>query len=353
MVHYLLRAWLLLACCSALAAQQSESDRTLFKQTKARADKGDAAAQLQLGNLYFSGTGVSKDLPKGAKWHRKAAEQGLATAQYQLALDYTLGEGVELDKAEAATWFRKAAEQNLVEAQVELGHCYALGDGVQANGAQAIHWFRKAVAQGSMDAEYQIGKCYLEGTGFSRDIEEGVKWIRHAAERGFPPAQNAFGQCYEKGIGVTKDPLQAYKWFALAAARDDEHAVDIHVSLAKMEALLKPEQVAEAQRLAHEFKPVNQPLPDASTDATTAQTSPASTAASETVQAGFVNVIANDENSEIFADGAFRGNPPAKLKLKDGPHVIEVKRAGFKSYRREITVTADSDLTLRVTLEKE
>jgi TPR repeat protein len=353
MVNHLLRAALLVACCSALAAQQSEADRTLFKQTKAKADKGDAAAQLQLGNFYFYGTGVSKDLSKGVKWHRKAAEQGLAMAQYQLALDYALGEGAEPDKPEAAIWFRKAAEQNVVEAQVEIGQCYARGDGVQANGADAIHWFRKAVAQGSMDAEYQIGKCYFEGTGFSKDIEQGVKWIRHAAERGFAPAQNAFGQCYEKGTGVPKDPLQAYKWFALAAARDDEHAVDIRVNLAKMEALLKPEEVAEAQRLAREFKPVNQPLPDAATDATTAQTSAASTGPSETAQPGFVNVTANDESSEIFADGAFMGNSPAKLKLKDGPHVIEVKRAGFKSYRREITVSAGSDLNLRVTLEKE
>ncbi len=354
MVKYLLRGLLLLVCCSALAAQPSDSERKLFKETKARADKGDAAAQLQVGDFYFDGTGVTRDLRKGVKYHRKAAEQGLAAAQYQLALDYTLGDGVEADKTEAAVWFRKAAEQSHVEAQVALGMCYVGGDGVTANGAEGIEWFRKAVAQGSADAEYRIGKCFLEGTGVSKDIEQGIKWIRHAAERGFPAAQNHLGQCYEKGTGVPKDPLQAYKWFALAAARDDAHAVEIRVSLAKMEALLNQEQVTEAQRLAREFKPVNLPLPDAATEAGVGQgTTAVSSGIGEQSQFGFVNVDAKDEHSEIFADGAFMGNSPAKLKLKAGPHVIEIKASGAKPYRREITVTAGSELNLQVELEKE
>ena len=353
MVKYLIRATLLLACCSALAAQPSDADRKSFKATKTRADKGDAEAQLQVGDLYFAGTGVSKDPAKGAKYHRKAAEQGLATAQYQVGLEYALGDGVEMDKSEAARWFRRAAEQKLVEAQVELGLCYAHGDGVAANGSEAIEWFRKAVAQGSMDGEYQIGRCYLEGTGFPKDIEQGVKWIRHAAERGLPAAQNALGQCYEKGTGVAKDALQACKWFTLAAARDDANAVDIRVSVAKVEALLSKDQVAEAQRLAREFKPVNLPLPEASTDAAGQGTSTDSSPPALSGQPGFVNVSAHDDRCEIFADGAFMGNSPAKLKLKEGPHVIEVKGAGFKDYRRQITVTAGSDLNLRVVLEKE
>ncbi len=353
MVRYLIPAVLLLVCGSALAAQPAEADRKLFKDTKARADKGDATAQLQLGNLYFSGTGITRDLPKGVKWHRKAAEQGLAAAQYQLALDYRIGEGVEADKAEAAVWFRKAAEQDYLQAEVALGLCLVQADGVEANGREAITLFRKAAERGSVDAEYHMGKCFLEGTGVSRDIEQGVKWIRHAAERGFAPAQNAYGQCYEKGTGVSRDPLQAYKWFALAAARDDAHAPEIRVSLAKMEALLNQEQVAEAQRLARDFKPVNLPLPESEAETSAGQGALPGSSASQKTQFGFVNVTANDDQSEIFADGAFMGNPPAKLKLQEGLHLIEVKAAGAKPFSRSINVTAGSDLNLRVSLVKD
>lgn len=354
MVKTLIRAVLLLSVFSVVhvSAQQSEADRQLFKETKAQADKGDPAAQLALGNLYFSGTGVSRSLGKGAKWHRKAAEQGLAAAQYQLGLDYGYGEGLKMDKGEAAEWFRKAAEQNMSEAQLQIGLCCLRGNGVTANGEEAVRWFRKAAAQGSVDAEYQLGQCFFDGTGAPKDIEEGVKWIRHAAERGLPAAQCTLAQCYEKGTGVATDPVQAYKWYALAAARDDTRATDIRVSLAKVESQLNKEQVAEAQRLAREFKPVNLPLAEASPEFVVSQGN--SAASSGTLQSpalGIVNVNSEDARCEIFVDGAFFGNSPARLRLKEGPHVIEVKRTGFKDYRRQITVTAGSDLNLNVQLE--
>jgi TPR repeat protein len=345
------RAVLMLTLLWAFQGLAEPPEKQLFKETQARAEKGEAEAQLHLGNLYLTGSGVSKSPGKAAKWHRKAAEQGLAVAQYQLGIDCAFGEGVKMDKAEAALWFQKAAEQHLVDAQLEVARCYLHGEGVDVNGEEAVYWFRKAAAQGSADAEYELGKCYMEGTGASRDIELGVKWIRHAAERGLPPAQNTLGQCYQKGTGVTRDALQAYKWFALAAARDDARAADIRVSIAKVETQLTKEQVAEAQRLAREFKPANSPLPE--DIAITQETSgTSSTTVTGNAGTGIVNVESRDPRSEVFADGAFVGNSPAKLRLKEGPHLIEVKRAGFKDYRREVTVTAGSDLSLRVELEK-
>jgi TPR repeat protein len=347
MVNPLVRAVLLALLLWAFhtPAQQSEADRQLFKQTKEKADKGDSEAQLALGNLYFAGTGVSKSFSKGAKWHLKAAEQGLALAQYQVGLDYALGEGLKVDAAQAAEWFRKAAEQNIMEAQLELGLCCLHGNGMSANGEEAVHWFRQAVAQGSVEAEHELGKCFMAGTGVPKDVEQGIRWIEHAAQRGFPPAQNTLGQCYQKGTGVPVDPLQAYKWFSLAASRDDSRAADIRVNIAKVETQLSKEKVAEAQKLAREFRASNPPLPAEETP------TPSSPATLEGLT-GMINVDTSDTRSEVFADGSFVGNSPAKLRLKEGPHVIEVKRAGFKDYRRHLTVTAGSELNLHVEFEK-
>lgn len=57
----------------------------------ARAQKGDADAQLMIGFLSANGDGVPKDNVEGSKWVRKAAEQGYAPAQYELGwmLKYT------------------------------------------------------------------------------------------------------------------------------------------------------------------------------------------------------------------------------------------------------------------------
>ena len=45
------------------------------------------------------------------KWYRKAAEQGYAAAQFNVGALYYNGECVEEDEEEALKWFRKAAAQ--------------------------------------------------------------------------------------------------------------------------------------------------------------------------------------------------------------------------------------------------
>ena len=60
---------------------------------------------------------------------------------------------------------------------------------------------------------------------------------------------------------------------------------------------------------------------------------------------------ADDDNSEVFLDGAFVGNSPAKLKLDPGSNVIEVKKPGFRVFRKEIKVPEGSELNLHAVLE--
>jgi len=74
---------------------------------------------------------------------------------------------------------------------------------------------------------------------------------------------------------------------------------------------------------------------------------------SASTERGMVMVSTTPENAEIYADGAFVGNAPANLKLSAGIHIIEVKKSGFQSYRKELRVLNQSELSLRVTLEKE
>jgi TPR repeat protein len=346
--------------------QSADAERKQFEAIKAKADKGDADAQLSVASHYANGTGVARDSAKATKYIRKAAEQGLARAQCLLGLNYANGEGVKPDKTEAAVWLRRAAEQGLAEAQFDLGMCYANGDGVTKNPVEAVDWYRKAAAQGLPDAQGEMGTCYLEGNGVPKDIPEGVKWTRMAADQGFAPAQNTLGLCYTKGKGVPKDYVEAYKWFDLATAKGDERADDARVNLASAERYLTPEQVAEGQRLAHEFKPHKgttvgeSPSQSAAADsrpsgAETGQTNRAATvsAPSAASKTGLVNVLAKDDSYEIFVDGAFVGNTPARVKLAEGSHMVEVKKPGYTDYRKQLQITEGAELTLRAVLEKQ
>ena len=113
-------------------AQQSEPGRKRFEEIKAKAEKGDAEAQYNLGQSYVNPDRVVRDTVEAVKWWRKAAEQGNAAAQNALAVCYAAGEGVPKDAVEAVKWFRKAAEQGSMKAQHNLGGCYATGQGCSA-----------------------------------------------------------------------------------------------------------------------------------------------------------------------------------------------------------------------------
>ena len=56
-------------------------------------DTTDVAVQLTLGNAYYYGDGVPRDLAIAAKWDRKAAEQGNARGQYRLGNDFFSAKG--------------------------------------------------------------------------------------------------------------------------------------------------------------------------------------------------------------------------------------------------------------------
>jgi TPR repeat protein len=245
-----------------LSAQQSEADHKFFEDTKTQAEKGDAIAQYNLGVCYANGQGVAKDAVEAVKWYRKAAEQNDATAQCNLGICYNNGEGVPKDFKEAAKWFRKSADQGFADAQNNLGVCYDNGEGVPRDYVEAVKWYRKAAGQGVAKAQFSLGCCYGNGRGVVKDGVEAVKWFRKAAEKGDAKAQGMLGASYYLGNGVPKDYVQAYKWNNLATAQGDEFGKQ---GLSILEKEMLPEQIAEGQRLAAEFKPRKESGSDNST----------------------------------------------------------------------------------------
>ena len=236
-----------------LPAQQSDADRKLLADIRAKAEKGDAQSQCELGEVFdLSRLGMAKDDAEAVKWYRKAAEQNHAPAQYNLGICYDSGKGVAKDPVEAVRWYRKAAEQNNASAQYGLGFGYYYGEGVAKDYAEAVQWYRKAAEQNFAPAQYNLAQCYYNGQGVAKDYVEAVKWYRKAAEQNNTPAQYDLGVCYYYGQGVAKDYVEGYKWWLLAAAQGDEDAKN---AVSILENKVSREQIAEGQKLARNFKP--------------------------------------------------------------------------------------------------
>ena len=218
------------------------------------AEQNHAQAQCWLGFCYYKGDGVAKDEAEAVKWFRKAAEQNNADAQCYLGACYANGQGVVKYYVEAVKWYRKAAEQNNAQAQCNLGVCYRDGQGVAKDYVEAVKWFRKAAEQNHAQAQCHLGFCYALGRGVAKDEAEAVKWFRKAAEQNYAIAQYYLGVCYEDGQGVVKDYVEAYKWGNLAAANKDEYiAMTAAKTMPWLESQMSPEQIAEGQRLSHEY----------------------------------------------------------------------------------------------------
>src|SRR3974390_141082 len=96
---------------------------------------------------------------------------------------------------------------------------------------------------------------YAVGQGAPRNYPEALKWYRLAADQGYAKAQNMLGGMYGEGKGVPKDYALAYMWYNLSAAQGDHDGAILRDLIAK---LMTPAQIAEAQRLAREWKPTPQ-----------------------------------------------------------------------------------------------
>ena len=75
---------------------------------------------------------------------------------------------------------------------------------------------------------------------------------RPLAEQGHAVAQNNLGVMYFNGQGVAQDHVQAHMWFALAASQGERGAT---INRKRVARLMTPEKIAEAERLAREWKP--------------------------------------------------------------------------------------------------
>jgi TPR repeat protein len=231
------------------AAKDRQAYAEALRLCRPLAERGNADAQTTLGVIYED----DLDDAKAVKWYRRAADQGNADAQFRLGTMYGGGRGgLARDDAEAAKWQRTAAEQGNADAQEKLGSMYEHGQGVPQSDVEAVKWYRKAAEQGSAHAQIEFGIMNEDGRGgLAPDYVEAVKWYRKAAEQGNADAQATLGFRYERGQGVSLDYVLAHMWLSLAAAKGYPCA-DKRDNLASK---MTPTQIAEAQRLARDWKP--------------------------------------------------------------------------------------------------
>ena len=182
--------------------------------------------------------------PAGADY-----DTGSGADAHKLTIIYGYG---ARDYKETLLRFRRAAEMGSVTAQLALGLLYDKGTGVPQDHKEAARWYRMAAENGDATAQFNLGLLFFQGEGVRQDDQEAVHWFRLAADQNHASAQYNLAWMYYNGRGVVQDSVQAHVWLDLAARHGEQKPAAVRDLLS---LLMSQSQIAEAQRLAHEWRP--------------------------------------------------------------------------------------------------
>ena len=141
-----------------------------------KANQGDVAAQIAIGESYLQGSGVERDCKQAGDWFRKAAERNAIAGEMRLASFLRDGaKGCPRDMVQAAAWYRKAAEQGDITAQGILGVLYSYGQGVAQDYIEAYFWLDVAASVPSSEQAHYAANRQMVGVHLTTDDIEALQ----------------------------------------------------------------------------------------------------------------------------------------------------------------------------------
>jgi TPR repeat protein len=232
-----------------------------FNELRAKAEKGDRHAMLDLALAYSEGDGVEHSNEKFFDWVRKSAMAGEPEAAYELAYAYKRGTGVSPDGERFVEWLEDADRLGFLRATFDLANLYKDGDGVPRNEEVFFDLMKKAAQGGDPDAMLDLAFAFRDRIGTKRrnlaayfswltksannenpeamfhlafefknrkgspktNLKEFFYWLKKAAEQGKaqgqeqPDALFHLAIAYQCGEGTKSSPINYFRWMKRAA----------------------------------------------------------------------------------------------------------------------------------------
>jgi TPR repeat protein len=211
------------------------------------AASGDVYAIQSLGQMYYEGRGIAKDLEKARGLFEIAARRGHTFAMNSLGRMYQRGETVPANPELARRYWEESAARGDIYGIDNLGWAALEGVGGDKDPAKAMKYFKQAYELGHPEAPTNIGRLYFMGVGVPVDFAEARRWYTIAADRGDAWGALNLGDLVMGGKGGASDNAQAGYYYARAAAAVNrlEPAEQARQRLAAM----APKDKAQALRL--------------------------------------------------------------------------------------------------------
>jgi len=157
--------------CPFCRIPNSDSDQELVKRNKKRMKLNDADAYYNLGCKYRNGVkGLPQDISKALElWHR-AGELGSTMAYNNIGNAYYNGNDVERDVKKARYYFEIAAMAGDVDARFNLG----LSEKDVGNVGRALKHFMISARSGDDDSLKQIKQLFTAGHATKEDYTNAL-----------------------------------------------------------------------------------------------------------------------------------------------------------------------------------
>jgi hypothetical protein len=176
-----------------------------------------------------------------------------------------------------------------------------------------------------------------------------------------PPPPNEWVKDYPVQVEINNDTLDLKPpvgaAFKVRIARRKPSSPMKPVTRDEAAALAKrtpaPPSDSPAQSLIGFDKPVATPATPIATSPPAPVPVPAAAPppAAPAVVMGSVSVRSTPYLADVYADSQDMGYTPAKINLPPGKHTIRFEKSGYKTWSKDITVTAGSELLIDATLE--
>ena len=192
------------------------------------AKNGNAIAQYTLA-VQFLDSRDRGNKKLGLIWLTKSVEKENPKAQLKLGELYASGTLVSRDVAKAQELMEKAANQNYTPAMVVLGETAQKSGDLDA----ALKWYGLAASKKSAVAEFALAKLYLDEKSKIYDAKLGFMWMLRSAQNDYPQAQQALSDLYKEGKIVQADSNLVQQWQLQATANlaKQQLPADVEASL--------------------------------------------------------------------------------------------------------------------------
>lgn len=230
----------------------------LLAGLRARAESGDARAQVELADRLHFGDGVPQDDAAAFLWMRRAADQGLPEAQAKTGWFLLYGSGVPRDPAAAVGWLRRGASGGYSRAAHNLGLCYSQGDGVPQRPRRARVWLKRAIELGHVDSRSELARLLIDGLGGPADVPAAIGHLRAGARAGSLSCMRDLAHAEVRGLTGPDDRELAERLLVEAHENGSPEALDTLFLVWRIRSPLPPlpargvEAVDELSRLAEE-----------------------------------------------------------------------------------------------------